>query len=199
MKYALEVIARERCFNGFLKLVSYRLRHSLFAGGWSHAIERERIERLNAVAAILYDAIRDRIVMVEQFRIGALEHGRGAWTLEPVGGILNRGERADEAVKREALEEAGLEIQELEHIATYHVSPGVSADRIRLFCGLVDAEKAVGIHGIKGEGEETRVRVIDAEHAISGLYSGSIDVSSAIIGVQWLASNRDRLRVEWNR
>jgi ADP-ribose pyrophosphatase len=199
MKYALEVIARERCFSGFLRLVRYRLRHSLYAGGWSHAIERERIERLNAVAAILYDAIRDRIVMIEQFRIGALEHGRGAWTLEPIGGILNRGERADEVVRREALEEAGLEIQQPEHIATYHVSPGVSADRIRLFCGRVDAEKAVGIHGVKEEGEETRVRVLDAEQTISGLYSGSIDASSAIIGVQWLASNRGRLRLEWNR
>jgi ADP-ribose pyrophosphatase len=199
MKYALEVIARERCFSGFLRLVRYRLRHSLYAGGWSHAIERERIERLNAVAAILYDAIRDRIVMIEQFRIGALEHGRGAWTLEPIGGILNRGERADEVVRREALEEAGLEIQQLEHIATYRVSPGVSADRIRLFCGRVDAEKAVGIHGVKEEGEETRVRVLDAEQTISGLYSGSIDASSAIIGVQWLASNRGRLRLEWNR
>jgi ADP-ribose pyrophosphatase len=199
MKYALEVIARERCFSGFLRLVRYRLRHSLYVGGWSHAIERERIERLNAVAAILYDTIRDRIVMVEQFRIGALEHGRGAWTLEPIGGILNRGERADEVVRREALEEAGLEIQQLEHIATYRVSPGVSADRIRLFCGRVDAEKAVGIHGVKEEGEETRVRVLDAEQTISGLYSGSIDASSAIIGVQWLASNRGRLRLEWNR
>lgn len=199
MKYALEVIARERCFNGFLSLVRYRLRHSLFAGGWSQEIKRERIEQLNAVAAILYDAIRDQVVMVEQFRIGALEHGRGAWTLEPVGGILNRGERADEVVRREALEEAGVEIQELEHIATYHVSPGVSADRVRLFCGRVDAGKAEGIHGVRNEGEETCVRVIDAEQAISGVLSGRMDVSSAIIGAQWLALNRGRLRVEWNR
>lgn len=199
MKYALEVIARERCFNGFLRLVRYRFRHSLFVGGWSQTIERERIERLNAVAAILYDAIRDQVVMVEQFRIGALEHGRCAWVLEPVGGMLNQGEHADEVVKREAMEEAGLEIQELEHIATYHVSPGVSADRIRLFCGRVDAEKAAGVHGVREEGEETRVKVIDAEQAISGLSSGRIDASSTIIGTQWLALNRGRLRVEWNR
>jgi len=199
MKYALEVIARERCFNGFLRLVRYRFRHSLFIGGWSQTIERERIERLNAVAAILYDALRDQIVMVEQFRIGALEHGRCAWTLEPVGGVLHHGENAHEAVKREAMEEAGLEIQALEHIATYHVSPGTSADRVRLFCGRVDAGKAVGIHGVTEEGEETRVKVIDAEQAISGVSSGRIDASTAIIGTQWLALNRGRLRVEWNR
>jgi len=66
----------------------------LFAGGWSPIIERERMEYLSSAAAILYDAMRDQIVMVEQFRIGALEHGRGAWTLEPVGGVLKAGEDA---------------------------------------------------------------------------------------------------------
>ncbi len=199
MKYALEVIARERCFNGFLRLVRYRLRHSLFVGGWGPVIERERIERLNAVAAILYDSLRDQIVMVEQFRIGALEHGQGAWTLEPVGGILNHGEQAEEVVRREAMEEAGMEIQELEHIDTYHVSPGTCADRVRLFCGRVHAAGALGVHGIIEEGEETRVKVIDARQAILDLSSGRIDTSSAIIGIQWLALNRDRLRREWNR
>lgn len=199
MNYALKVIARERCFNGFLRLVRYRLQHSLFAGGWSQVIARERIERLNAAAAILYDALRDQIVMIEQFRIGALEHGRGAWTLEPVGGVLNPCEDVEDVVRREAMEEAGLEIQELEYIGAYHVSPGTSADRVRLFCGRVKAGEAVGIHGLKDEGEETRVKVIDAEHAISELFSGRIDTSAAIIGIQWIALNRDRLRVDWSR
>jgi ADP-ribose pyrophosphatase len=199
MEYALEIITREHCFNGFLKLVRYRLRHSLFSGGWSSIIERERLEYLNAVAAILYDAVRDQVVMVEQFRIGALEHGRGAWTLEPVGGILRAGEDAGEVVRREAMEEAGCEILDLEPIGAYHVSPGTSADRVRLFCGRVDAARAGGIYGLSEEGEDTRVVVIDAEQAIRQLYTGKIDASAAIIAVQWLAMNKNRLRREWSR
>lgn len=199
MKYALEIIEREQCFHGFLKLVRYRLRHSLFAGGWSPVIERERIEYLNAAAAILYDAVCDQVVMVEQFRIGALEHGRSAWTLEPVGGVLTAGEDASVVVKREALEEAGCEILDLKPIGAYHVSPGTSADRVRLFCGRVDATRARGIHGLREEDEETRVAVIKTEQAIRQLYSGKIDTSAAIIAIQWLAMNRDRLRVEWGR
>jgi ADP-ribose pyrophosphatase len=199
MKYELEVIARERCFNGFLRLVRYRLRHSLFVGGWGPVIERERIEYLRSAAAILYDALRDQIVMVEQFRIGALEYGDGAWTLEPVGGILHEGESAVQVVRREAMEEAGCEILALEPIGAYHVSPGTSADRVCLFCGRVDASKAAGIHGLTEEGEDTRVAVIDAEQAIRDLFTGRINNSAAIIGTQWLALNRERLRVEWNR
>lgn len=199
MKYALEVIAREPCFNGFLRLVRYRLRHSLYRGGWGQVLDRERIEYLNATAAILYDPLRDRIVMVEQFRIGALEQGRWAWTLEPVGGILKPGEDAREVVRREAMEEAGCEVLELESIGAYHVSPGTAADRVRLFCGRVDAGRAGGVHGLASEGEDTRAVVIDAAQATSELFAGRFDTSTAIIAVQWLAMNRDRLRMEWGR
>ncbi|WP_089728312.1 NUDIX domain-containing protein [Candidatus Thiosymbion oneisti] len=199
MRYALEVIAREHCFSGFLRLTRYRLRHSLFMGGWGPILERERIEYLNSAAAILYDATRDQIVMVEQFRIGALEHGRGAWTLEPVGGVLKTGEDASEVVRREAMEEAGCKVLELEPIGAYHVSPGTAADRVRLFCGHVDAALAGGIHGLREEGEDTRVTVITMGQALRELYSGKIDTSVAIIAVQWLAINRERLRVKWNR
>jgi len=198
MRYALEVIARERCFSGFLRLTRYRLRHSLFAGGWSPIIERERVEYLNSAAAILYDAMRDQVVLIEQFRVGALEHGRGAWTLEPVGGILKAGEDAREVVRREAMEEAGCQVLDLAPIGAYHVSPGTSADRVRLFCGRVDAASAGGIHGLTEEGEDTHVVVIDTEQAERELYSGRIDTSAAIIATQWLMMNRDRLRVEWN-
>jgi ADP-ribose pyrophosphatase len=88
---------------------------------------------------------------------------------------------------------------DLEPIATYHVSPGTSADRIRLFCGHIDASRAGGIHGLADEGEDTRVAVIDTEQAIRELYSGRIDTSAAIIATQWLLMNRDRLRTRWGR
>ena len=195
----MEIVARERCFSGFLRLARYRLRHSLFAGGWSPIIERERLEYLNSAAAILYDARRDKLIMIEQFRIGALEHGQRAWTLEPVGGVLKPGEDARALVRREAMEEAGCGISDLEPIGAYHVSPGTAADRIRLFCGRVDAASAGGLHGLREEGEDTRVVVLDTEQAKRELYSGRIDTAAAIIATQWLEMNRDRLRVAWNR
>lgn len=116
-----------------------------------------------------------------------------------MGGVLEPGEDAGEVVRREAMEEAGCEILDLEPIGAYHVSPGTMADRIRLFCGRVDAARAGGIHGLREEGEDTRVTVLDTEQAIRELYSGRIDTATAIIAIQWLLMNRDRLRVKWNR
>ena len=197
MKYAVDVIANTACFEGFLKVVSYRIRHSLFAGGCSRVLVRERIEGLNAVAALLYDPGRDELVLVEQFRIGALEAGHAAWTLEPVGGVIRDGEDPVSVARREAMEEAGCEIQHLEAIGSYYVSPGTSVERVRLFCGCVNASAAGGTFGVDAEGEDTRVVVVDVASAIQKLFTGGIDTALTIIGVQWLAMNRERLRQVW--
>jgi ADP-ribose pyrophosphatase len=199
MRYEIDLISRESLHAGFLKVARYRLRHSLFAGGLSRIIVRERLECLRAAAAILYDPHRDQVVMVEQFRIGALEEGRRAWTLEPVGGIIANGEDPAAVVRREALEEAGCEIGALDTIGTYHVSPGTAADKVSLFCGCVSAARANGIHGLHEEDEETRVVVIPFSRAVSELFNGRVDSSSAIVGIQWLAMNRKRLRRVWVR
>lgn len=197
MKLRVEVLDRETCHRGFLNLVRYRLRHSMFRGGWSPPLIRERLEDLRAAAALLYDPRSDRVVLVEQFRVGVLERGRDAWTLEPVGGVVAPGADPAATVRREAQEEAGCEIAALEPIGTFYVSPGITDDRVALFCGCVDARTIGGIHGLQHEGEDIRAVVIDAEQAFSELFCGRISTTTAIITVQWLVMNRDRLRAQW--
>jgi ADP-ribose pyrophosphatase len=197
LKRLIEVIRRESCFDGFLHLARYHLRHSLFAGGLGSVVVRERLESLQAAAALLYDPRLDQVVLVEQFRIGALERGDAAWTLEPVGGVVAPGEDPAAVIRRESREEAGCEILDLEPIGRCQTSPGTSAEQVWLYCGRVDASSAGGVHGLAHEGEETRVTVLDAEGAIGRLFSGGIDNATAIIALQWLALNRLRLRARW--
>jgi ADP-ribose pyrophosphatase len=196
MKYRIEVLDSETCCDGFFLLKRYRLRHSLFAGGWSEEIVRERVERLRAASVLLYDPVADAVVMIEQFRIGALEQGEGAWLLETVGGLVEPGQDPDDVARREAWEEAGCEILDLLPICEFFVSPGTSVERIHLFCGRVDSRNAEGIHGLAHEGEDIRVEVLGAEQAIAELYTGRINSTSAIISTQWLAMHRMRLRRE---
>ena len=82
MKYQTDLIDVYTGYDGFFRLNGYRLRHSLYAGGMSRELVRERVERLRAVAVLPYDPRRDQVVLIEQFRIGALEQGGGAWLLE---------------------------------------------------------------------------------------------------------------------
>ena len=194
MRYAIDVLDRQLCHSGFLTLARYRLRHGLYGGGWSEVVERERLEALNAAAVLLYDAVRDQVVLVEQFRIGALELGRGAWLVEPAGGVVESGADPAAAALREALEETGCLAWDIEPIASVHVSPGVAAQRLHLFCARVDASQAGGLHGNRAEGEDIRALVLDAVHAIAGIGAGRLDTMAAIISLQWLALNRQRLR-----
>ena len=84
MNYGWEVLDKSICHDGFFRLERYRLRHELFAGGWSGELVRELLVRGHAVAVLLYDPIRDQVVLVEQFRIGALASGEHPWMLEVV-------------------------------------------------------------------------------------------------------------------
>ncbi len=142
MKYQFTLLSSETKFHGFLKLNRYQLTHNLFAGGESQVLTRERVESNQAASVLLYDPQMDAVVMVEQFRIGAIERPEGAWLLEVIGGIIEGETAPEEVARREAMEEAGCRIIEIVGICEFMVSPGTSTERIHLFCGRVDASKA---------------------------------------------------------
>jgi ADP-ribose pyrophosphatase len=197
MKYHYELMETEPVYRGFLKLNRYRLRHDLYLGGQSEPLIRERLEQLRAVSVLLYDPRLDRVVLVEQFRIGAVGKEPVPWVLETVGGFSPQGESDESVARREAMEEANCDIGRVEHICEFMVSPGISVDRISLYCAEVDASNAQGVHGLDHEGEDIRVVVMDADAAIAELYSGRANSTSIIIALQWLAINRQRIAEKW--
>ena len=198
MKKQLEILARDTVFDGFLRVDRYRLRHALYAGGWSRDLVRERVERLRAAAVLLYDPDADHVVMIEQFRIGAHEAGEGAWVLETIGGYVPPDESPEAVARREALEEAGCEILAIMPIGEFYLSPGTSVERISLYCGRVRAPPGGSVHGLDHEGEDIRVEVLAADAAMAELFTGRINSTTAIITLQWLAMHRDRMRVLWS-
>ena len=197
MNYKFNIIQTETLTDGFLPVIRYCLRHSLFAGGESQELVRERLEGYRAASLLPYDPVRDEVVLVEQFRIGAIEDQAGAWILEIVGGIIEGEYSAEQVARKETMEEAGCHVDKLVSICEFLVSPGTSSERIQLFCGCVDSSKAEGIHGLDHEGEDIKVVVLPAEEAINGIASGRINSTSSIIALQWLALNRDDLRRRW--
>ena len=197
MKYRYEILDIEIAYRGFLKLNRYRLRHELYLGGESESLVRERLEKLRAASVLLYDPRLDQVVLVEQFRIGALGCEPRPWVLETVGGYVPDGEQDEAVARREAMEEANCRVGRIERICELMVSPGISVDRIALFCGEVDSSRAAGVHGLDHEGEDIRVVVMKADEAIGELYSGRANSTSIVITLQWLAMNRDGLRRRW--
>ena len=195
MKY--RILEHDIVWRGFFRIDRFRLQHQLFAGGWGEPLSRELFERGHAAAVLPYDPRRDEVVMVEQFRIGALQAPGGPWLLEIVAGIIEPGEQAEQVVRREAIEEAGLELGRCEFISDYLVSPGGTSERIALYCGEVDADGAGGIHGLAEEGEDIRVTRLAYADLVELLDSGRLNSASVIIATQWLMMNRRRLREQW--
>lgn len=193
----VEVLEQQVCYQGFFRLERYRLRHRLYDGTMSTPLVRELFERGHAAAVLPYDPLLDRVVLLEQFRIGALTSPGGAWLLEIVAGIIEEGETAEQVVRRELLEETGCTLHELEPICEYMVSPGGTSERISLFCGRVDASGAGGVHGLAEEGEDIRVASVGFDEAMALLGEGRLNSASPIIALQWLAVNRGRLRRQW--
>lgn len=194
----VELLAKSTEFQGYFRVDKYRLRHQLYRGGLGAAIEREVFERGHAVAALPYDPLRDELVLIEQFRIGPYAHGEDPWLIEVVAGIIDPGELAEDVTRRELEEEAGLKsAQPLIRIGRHYVSPGACTETLEMYCAIVDAETADGIHGLADEGEDIRVIRINFAQALQALKDDKIKSGPAIIALQWLALNRRDLRAKY--
>ena len=127
----IEVLEKIPAYRGYFRVDSYRLRHRRFDGGWTPVLEREVFERGHAAALLPYDPRRDEVVLIEQFRVGALAAGLDPWLIEIVAGIIEPGEAADEVARRETHEETGLNVGRIERIAEVFVSPGGASETSR--------------------------------------------------------------------
>jgi len=193
----VEVIERELCYQGFFSLERLHLRHSLHRGGMSPVLVREILEKGDVVAMLPYDPVTDTVVMIEQFRVGAIAKAPSAWLLEVVAGLMEPGEAPEDVARREAVEEAGLAVRRIEPIARFFATPSKSSELTHLFCGEVDASGAGGVHGLAHEGEDIRVVPMPAEEAFALLETGRIDSAWPMIALMWLRANRERLRRAW--
>lgn len=186
----VKVLEKSTRYSGFYTLDELTLQHKLFNGDWSPALKREVYGKRRVAALLPYDPIRDEVVLIQEFRVGALAE-ENPWIVEIVAGISEPNETIEDMIMREAYEEAGLKPLELIKIYEYWVSPGGSREHLTLFCGRVDASNAGGIHGLPHEGEDIQVITVPANEAINAIATGEINNAASIIALQWLALNKD--------
>ena len=153
--------------------------------------------RGHAGFALPYDPVRDEVVMIEQFRIGPFANGGQAWSLEIVAGMIEDGEVLEDVVRREAREEAGIEVSDITHALEFYASPGAISEHMTLYCARTDTASAGGIHGVAEEGEDIMVIVMTFDQVMAALDSGRINGGPVIAAVQWLALHRDEIRERW--
>lgn len=190
-----QIIEKSTVRKGFLSIYKYRLKHRLFAGGWSSEFEREVMDRGHAVMVIPYDIARDQLVVLEQFRIGALQQDESPWLLEFVAGMIDKPEESAEVVAmRELDEEAGLQTEKLHYALTYLSTPGGCTEKISIYIAEVDSSKAAKHGGLETENEDINVHVLPRADVMELLEQGKINNAASVIGLQWLQLHLEQIR-----
>jgi nudix-type nucleoside diphosphatase (YffH/AdpP family) len=186
---------RRRRHDGFFALDEVALSHPAFAGGRLDVV-REVFVGTDAALVLPYDPVSDRVVLIEQFRPGPWLRGDARpWMLEPVAGLVDPGETPEDCARREAVEEAGLEIRRLVPVPGGYPSPGATTEHFHLYVGLCEIDPGLeGPGGLDAEGEDIRTHVMTLDQAIGLTETGEANVLPLTLLLLWSALNRARLR-----
>jgi nudix-type nucleoside diphosphatase (YffH/AdpP family) len=137
---------------------------------------RREIEHHGHAAAVLpYDAARRTALLVRLPRAPVIWAGGPPELVEAIAGMLD-GEDPQACARREALEEAGVRLGELEPLATTYASPGVSSERMHLFLAAYSASDRVAPGGgVEGEHELITVVEVPLDLLWTWLAEGQIE------------------------
>lgn len=194
----VETLAVARPYTRYFAIEEHRLRHRRFDGGVSGVVERAVFVSGDAVTVVPFDPVRRLVLLIEQFRVGPLARlDPHPWQIEAVAGRCDAGETPEATARREAREEAGIEIGRMTRIAAYYSSPGVMAEHITAFVGEADLADAGGVHGLDAEDEDIRALVVPVETALAFAASGEINNAPLLLSLFWLAPRLDALAAEW--
>ena len=194
----IEVIQRDTVFQGFYRLDRVRLKHRQFDGSMGPEISRELFVRPHAVGVLVIDPETSELLLIEQFRVGAMAD-KYPWQIEVVAGLVEPGESLEAVAIRETVEEAGVAISELEKVFEFMPSAGGSDERFTLFVAPANLSRAGGVHGVVEEGENIRVTVVSLNQALQWLAQGRINNAPCMLAVQCSAANCDRLKKKWGK
>lgn len=180
----------------FFAVEDYSLRYRRFDGSLSAPVSRAAFVSCDAVTVLPYDPSRDRVLLIEQFRVGAMARGDPQpWLLEAIAGRIDPGESPQQCARREAVEEAGLSLGDLLAVAGYYPSPGVKTEYLYSYVALCDLPDGVaGTFGLAAEAEDIRGHLMGFDDLMALVASGEINNAPLLLSALWLARARDRLR-----
>jgi ADP-ribose pyrophosphatase len=142
-----EITNRETVYDGYVKVEKVTIKTE------DSEIDREILKTGNAVAALIYDTIKEKYIFVEQYRAGA----EGVM-VEIVAGKIDEGETPEQSIKREIMEETGYKVDSIVHIKDMYTSPGRIDEVMTIF--YVEVSEQVNEGG--GIGDE-KISIVEVE------------------------------------
>ncbi|MEU4557974.1 NUDIX domain-containing protein [Actinoplanes sp. NPDC023936] len=156
-------------------------------GTWSRE-QRETYDRGDGACVLLYDPQRRTVLLTRQFRYPVYVNGHpDGMFVEAAAGLLD-GDDPAAAIRREASEELGVEVGELEPVFAVWMSPGSVTERVHCFAAPYSAASRVGAGGgLAEDGEDIEVVELPFDKALDQIATGEIADAKTIMLVQWAA------------
>jgi ADP-ribose pyrophosphatase len=164
-------------------------------GEWQRQV-RETYDRGDGAGVLLYNRARRTVILTRQFRFPVFAHGepgtrgdlgtRGdpGWLIEVVAGKLD-GDHPVTTAKKEAEEESGYRVHDVELVLSAYMSPGSVTEKLSLFLAEYDADSKVSAGGgLEDEGEDIEVLELGIDAALEMIASGEIADAKTIMLLQ---------------
>jgi nudix-type nucleoside diphosphatase (YffH/AdpP family) len=151
--------------------------------------QRETYDRGNGATVLLYDPDRRTVLLARQFRFPVYVNGHpDGMLLETAAGLLDDDDDAASAIRREAAEELGVVIGDLEPVFEVYMSPGSVTERLHFFAAPYSAATRAGRGGgLVEEGEDIEVCELPFDAALDRIADGTIVDAKTIMLLQWAA------------
>ena len=152
-------------------------------GTWTTQ-HRETYDRGNGATVLLYDLTRRTVVLTRQFRYTAYVNGHpDGMLLEAPAGLLDE-DAPETAIRREAAEETGLEIGEVEHLLDAYMSPGSVTEKLHFFAAPYAGPPSTSRAGLAHEGEHIEVVELTIDDALAVIGTEIVDAKTILL-LQW--------------
>jgi nudix-type nucleoside diphosphatase (YffH/AdpP family) len=103
--------------------------------------------------------------------------------IETAAGLLDDDE-PESAIRREAAEETGLDIGEVEPVFVTYMSPGSVTEKIHFFAAPYAAPPESMSAGLVDEGEEIEIIELDIDVAVASIGTEIVDAKTIML-LQW--------------
>lgn len=189
------VKAHRHAYQNYFGLDEMELQHRRNDGSLTPVLSRSALMQGQAIVILPYDPVRDRVLLVEQFRPPLYMIGDPApWMWEPVAGMIDPGETPEETAYREVREEAHVELRALEPAGQAYSSSGSSTEYVYLYVGLADLTDTTDSGGLDSEGEDIRSAILSFDAFMVQVDANRFKDLPLLMLANWLARHRERLR-----
>jgi GDP-mannose pyrophosphatase NudK len=153
-------------------------------GEWQRQV-RETYDRGDGAGILLYNRAQRTVILTRQFRFPVFAHGETGWLVEVVAGKLD-GDHPVTTAKKEAEEESGHRVHDVELVLSAYMSPGSVTEKLSLFLAEYDADSKVSAGGgLEHEGEDIEVLELGIDDALAMIETGEIADAKTIMLLQY--------------